>query len=241
MNNDQQPSKGYRIKSSRSLSKGTKPNLPTGPTVSQSQHFNPGNSQKGRIPIGKLQISFPQAGYVQMNSPLPHLNSARRYQPFREPPKDTKDKTRSLSRDVKIEKDNPKYKLESKYGHLLKSIGGFHKNVNAQAKAIMKGAPVIKIQKPKEYSIKLKLPTTKDADEKLMKINRSILKRKTNQDGRASEDVLTPKRNLLAVNLDNYNKEKRASKFIPRIIKFTEPRIPTEPDCASESSSFHSR
>lgn len=105
----------------------------------------------------------------------------------------------------------------------------------------MESAPVIKIQKPKEYSIKLKLPKTKDADEKLMKINRSILKRKTNQNGRASEDVLTPKRNLLAVNLDNYNKEKRASKFIPRIIKFTEPRIPTEPDCASESCSFHSR
>lgn len=114
MNNAQKPSKGYRIKSTRSLSKDTKPNLPMGATVSQSQHFNSGNSQKGRIPIGKLQISLTQAGYVQMNSPLPHLNSARRYQPLREPPKDSMDQTRSMSRDVKIEKDNPKYKLESK-------------------------------------------------------------------------------------------------------------------------------
>jgi hypothetical protein len=50
-----------------------------------------------------------------------------------------------MSRDVKIEKDDPKYKLESKYEHLLKSKGGFNKNANAEAKAIMESAPVIKI------------------------------------------------------------------------------------------------
>ena len=149
-----------------------------------------------------------------------------------------------MSRDVVIQKDNPKYKLESKYEHLLKGKGGFNKMVNAQAEAIMNSAPVLK-KKPTQYSIKLKLPSTKDADKNLILTNRSILKPKKkhdiNHDGRASEDVLTPRRNLLKANLNNYNEEKRKSKEIPKVIKFTKPRFATEGDVASESSSFHSR